>query len=1363
MNLRRLFPTLSRHNGSKRDRAHRRCIAFETLEERELLSGGLQVNMNVNTIEFANVMENARVGWRVTSASQPGMANISGLSLPTMDANGYPIGLGSLSAQGDALYTTVFTGTGQHYPTGTYTLTFDGSGTVAINDYVDPIRYFTQGGGAGQPHNITISGTHPWGIAIAITSSNPSEEVSNIRLVEPGLQATYQTEPFDPQFLSGLQSFSTLRLMDAMLPNISSSTTSNGQSGELTWSERTPPTYYTQNAASGVSVEYLVDLCNILHDNMWVSMPVNADSNYEQNFAQYVLDNLDPNLDVYVEYGNELWNSSYSYDYNYVSSYATANGLNGPQAMADMSTYDCWDIWRQVFAGQTNRMLRVVANQFSLPYMFNTEIARLAAISSPSDPDHGFDVIAGGAYFGPDTSSFNAQTTVQQIEAAETSALNGLFTRELQAFMTMTDSWEKQLNQNIPVIMYEGGLNIGDASSSPWYSAFVAAQTDPGQYAVTMNYLNELANAGVQGVNYFDYFQYPNAWGEYGSMDYIGEPSSLTPKYNALVDFINNPSLEITGLPQIDKTGTAETFTVTVINPGDDGIDTGYTGTVQFSSSSDAQALLPPTYTFTASDDGQHTFSVTFNTVGAQSITATDAATSANSGTAPVIVSPIGTSAAFIQEDATTQGNWIGTYGMQGYDFVDAKASLPSYATVTTSGASGYTWTTSTTDPRALQVPGSSNRIAAVWFSGTSFEISVDLTHGQAHDIALYVDDWDNKNRSEQIQISDALTGTILDTERISSFSGGAYLDWQVSGNIVITVTNLGGAGTNAIVNGLFLDPVRPTLTWVKPASIVYGMELGGTQLDATASFTVNGATMSVPGTFTYTPAAGTILPAGNGRKLSVTFTPTDTTDYTSATATVTINVLQATPTLTWAEPATIVYGTALGGTQCNAAASYTVGGSTVDVPGTFTYNPAAGTILPVGNGQTLSVTFTPTDMTDYTTASATATINVTAFIQGDTTTRGNWVGAYGTQGYDFVGGKASLPSYATVTTSGASGYTWTTSTTDPRALQDPSGSGRVAACWDSGTSFTVDVNLTDGQAHDIALYVDDWDNKNRSEQIQISDALTGTILDTERISSFSGGAYLDWQVSGNIVITVTNLGGAGTNAIVNGLFLDPVRYTAPIVPTVSVTTNTTPVAAFIQEDTTTQGNWIGAYGTQGYDVTGDTASLPSYATVTTSGASGYTWTTSTTDPRALQDPSGSGRVAACWDSGTSFTVDVNLTDGQTHDLTIYADDWDNKGRSEQIQLLNASTGSVLDTETISSFSSGVYLEWAVGGNVAVKVTNLSSSSNALITGLFLDPATTLTATDAAVATPSSEVGAANLVTVVEIGTVDFTDSDSQG
>jgi hypothetical protein len=53
---------------------------------------------------------------------------------------------------------------------------------------------------------------------------------------------------------------------------------------------------------------------------------------------------------------------------------------------------------------------------------------------------------------------------------------------------------------------------------------------------------------------------------------------------------------------------------------------TGYRGTVHFTSS-DAKAVLPANYTFTSGDAGQHTFSITLKTVGAQSLTVTDTVT----------------------------------------------------------------------------------------------------------------------------------------------------------------------------------------------------------------------------------------------------------------------------------------------------------------------------------------------------------------------------------------------------------------------------------------------------------------------------------------------------------------------------------------------------------------------------------------------------------------------------------------------------------------------------------------------------------------------------------------------------------------
>ena len=99
----------------------------------------------------------------------------------------------------------------------------------------------------------------------------------------------------------------------------------------------------------------------------------------------------------------------------------------------------------------------------------------------------------------------------------------------------------------------------------------------------------------------------------------------------------------------------------------------------------------------------------------------------------------------------------------------------------------------------------------------------------------------------------------------------------------------------------------------------MYGTAIGAAQLNATAS---------LPGSFSYTPAAGTVLDAGT-HTLTATFTPDDTAHWSSATKTTTLVVGKASTSISWTSPAAVVYGTALGAAQLNATAS---------VPGTFTY-----------------------------------------------------------------------------------------------------------------------------------------------------------------------------------------------------------------------------------------------------------------------------------------------------------------------------------------------------------------------------------------------------------------------------------------
>jgi Flp pilus assembly CpaE family ATPase len=185
--------------------------------------------------------------------------------------------------------------------------------------------------------------------------------------------------------------------------------------------------------------------------------------------------------------------------------------------------------------------------------------------------------------------------------------------------------------------------------------------------------------------------------------------------------------------------------------------------------------------------------------------------------------------------------------------------------------------------------------------------------------------------------------------------------DVLAPGNHTLTVTftpkdTAGYIPTQAEVS-VAVATAKPTIAWPVPAQITCGTALSTSQLNATAS---------VPGSFVYTPGSDEVLMAGR-HTLSVTFTPTDSTGYSTAHAEVSLTVVAATPAITWSTPTPITYGTALSATQLEATAS---------VPGTFVFTPAEGSMLTAGT-HTPSVIFTPNDAANYSTAQAAVSLTV--------------------------------------------------------------------------------------------------------------------------------------------------------------------------------------------------------------------------------------------------------------------------------------------------------------------------------------------------------------------------------------------------
>lgn len=138
----------------------------------------------------------------------------------------------------------------------------------------------------------------------------------------------------------------------------------------------------------------------------------------------------------------------------------------------------------------------------------------------------------------------------------------------------------------------------------------------------------------------------------------------------------------------------------------------------------------------------------------------------------------------------------------------------------------------------------------------------------------------------------------------LTSFNG-----LNAAGEWTLYLADIESGGTNMLTEWALeiTGAAYPALAWANPADISYGTALGASQLNAAVTY----ASTNVNGTFTYTPASGTVLNAGLGQSLSVSFTPADTSSFLAVSTNVSINVLKAPLTIT-ANDKTKVYGAPL-------------------------------------------------------------------------------------------------------------------------------------------------------------------------------------------------------------------------------------------------------------------------------------------------------------------------------------------------------------------------------------------------------------------------------------------------------------------
>ena len=119
------------------------------------------------------------------------------------------------------------------------------------------------------------------------------------------------------------------------------------------------------------------------------------------------------------------------------------------------------------------------------------------------------------------------------------------------------------------------------------------------------------------------------------------------------------------------------------------------------------------------------------------------------------------------------------------------------------------TWSSQTSDVRALESPDKSTRRAATWYDSSDLKLRLSFSSAYSGNLHLYALDWSSGGRRETITVNDGFgpqTATLA-----SDFSGGAWVVAPVNvpagGTVSVTVKRTGGA--TAVLSGLFLDAGR--------------------------------------------------------------------------------------------------------------------------------------------------------------------------------------------------------------------------------------------------------------------------------------------------------------------------------------------------------------------------------------------------------------------------------------------------------------------------------------------------------------------------------------------------------------------------
>ncbi len=410
-----------------------------------------------------------------------------------------------------------------HYPAGTYTCLYQGTGSVEFAMDAKVIE--------SEPGRILIDVTpSDSGIFFKINESDLDDPIRNVRVIMPGFEETYLSQPFHPTFLERLEPFGILRYMNWQ--RINETWISN-------WWERNLPRSATMATDQGIAYEYILMLSRETNTDPWVCIPHLATDEFVISMAKRFQRGVSEDRTIYVEFSNEVWNSIFP-QAHYAEAQGLAEGLSSEPFQARLHWYSkrathLLNLFKDTVEAGSNHptVVRVMGAQYGNPW--TSEV-----VLGFENAHEKIDALAIAPYFGIDLGApSNLWDTIgmtkEQVIAACRDEILG---EQKELVNTHADIAEEF---GVKMIAYEGGQHLvgysGAENVTDLNDLLIEVNRDPAMYGLYMDMLNVWRGRTDTPFVSYSHCREPTLWGSWGALEYQDQPLWEAHKFRALADF----------------------------------------------------------------------------------------------------------------------------------------------------------------------------------------------------------------------------------------------------------------------------------------------------------------------------------------------------------------------------------------------------------------------------------------------------------------------------------------------------------------------------------------------------------------------------------------------------------------------------------------------------------------------------------------------------------------------------------------------------------------------------------------------------------------------------------------------------------